>query len=289
MTASAHAWFDGHVVPRGQADPSVASNTLHLGIAVFDGLMAYRNGRQWHVLRAREHFERFTEGAARMDLELPWDVPTLVAGVEALLETLPPRTHYIRPIAYRRAPVVFFDTPGVEPSAAIFGVPVERDVDAPLTCQLSPVQRLHHAAVPVAWKVSGAYANSYRAEREAQAAGFDTGLMLDVRGRVAEASSSNVFFVHDGELVTPKTDGDVFPGITRALVLDIAEQAGVTLAERDVWPAELGSFEAAFLCGSLSEIRTIARVGDVTYDSPAHPLVRRVVEAFRDVTHGQPR
>lgn len=285
MSASDHVWFDGAIVPRHLADPSVASNTLHLGLGVFDGIMAYRNGKRWHVLRAREHLERFCRGAARMDLALPWDAAAMTDGIGALLETLPPTTHYLRPLAYRRAPVVFFDTPGVEPSACVFAVPVGRDADTPLSCQMSPVQRLRHEAIPVEWKVSGAYANSYLAERAAKAAGFDTGLLLDARGRVAEASAANVFFVDGDQLTTPKLDGDVFPGITRSLVISIARSAGLTVEERDVWPSELPTYEGALVCGTLSEVRPVDRLGYIRYRSSAHPTVRLIVSGFRELTH----
>ncbi|MFI9811765.1 aminotransferase class IV [Saccharothrix variisporea] len=285
MRASEHAWFNGRIVPRERADPSVASNTLHLGISVFDGIMAYRNGGAWNLHRGREHVERFHAGAARMGLRPGWTVDQVLDGIGELLGTLPARTHYIRPIAYRTAPEVFFHVDNDSASFAVFAVPVGRDADDPYTCQLSPIRRVSHHAIPASWKVSGAYANSFLAEEAARAAGFDTGLMLDQRGRVAEASSSNVFFVTADGLVTPRLDGDVFPGITRATILEIARRSDLAVIERDVWPAELASVEAALLCGTLSEIRHLGRIGDHRYDSGNHPVVRRLIDQFRSLTH----
>lgn len=285
MRASDHVWFDGRIVEREQASPSVASNCLHLGIAVFDGMMAYRNGDRWNVHRETEHLERFVAGASRMDLDARWSVEQLSRGAHDLLATLPPRTHYLRPIAYRCAPEVLFDTDNATPSVCMFAIEAARDLDTPLSCQLSPVQRVSHRAIPVTWKVSGAYANSCHAETEARRAGFDTGLLLDDRGLVAETSTSNVFFVRHGRLLTPRLTGDIFPGITRQVVIEQALRDGIAVEERDIDPSHLEAFNAAFLCGTLSEIRPLSCVGPHAYASAADPTVRGVIDRFRALTH----
>jgi branched-chain amino acid aminotransferase len=167
----------------------------------------------------------------------------------------------------------------------VLAVPVERDDDRPYAVAIAERQRVHHRAIPATWKVSGAYVNSYLADREAQAAGYDTGLMLDVHGRVAEASTANVLFVVGDELVTPRLDGDVFPGITRAMLLRVAAELGLRVSERDIRPAELERFEAAIACGTLMELRPIDRLGHLFLRSSAHPTIRRTVARFREITH----
>ncbi|MFJ3192625.1 aminotransferase class IV [Streptomyces griseoviridis] len=285
MTASAKVWFNGALKDRGSADPSVASNTLHLGIAVFDGLMAYRNGPSWYLHRGLEHLHRFVTGAGRMELAPRWSAEALLDGVRELLETLPPRTHYIRPIAYRTGPEVFFDVVEDTSSVCIFAVPVPRDEEKPYACQISEVQRVPYRSIPASWKVSGAYANSFLAERRARAAGYDDGIMLDASGRLAEASTSNLFFVEDGALITPRLTPDIFPGITRHVVLELAASLGIPVKETDIRPRDLPSFEAAFLCGTLSELRPVDRIDGLSLRSSTHPVYRAVVGAFRELTH----
>jgi branched-chain amino acid aminotransferase len=285
MKASELAWFNGALMERERANPSIASNTLHLGTAVFDGMMAYWNDDHWHLHFGREHLQRFLSGAGHMDLVLSWSADELLAGVRALVDTLPADTHYIRPIAYRTGPEVFFQVDEESTSACIFAVPVGRDVDAGYRCQLSAVRRVPHEAIPATWKVSGAYANSYLAERNARADGFDTGIMLDIHGRIAEASSSNLFFVRGDTLVTPRLTGDIFPGITRSMLIDLAAGAGIPVTQRDIWPRELTEFDAAFLCGTLSEVRPISQISDFHYRSESHSLVRFIIESFRTRTH----
>lgn len=280
------AWVDGEVVPREQGAPSLASSTFHMGTGVFDGIMAYWNEDHYRLHRGREHLERFKTGAARMDLPFPWTVEELEAGIGALLDTLPRRTHYIRPIAFRGAPeIMLVASRDLPVSACIFAVEVERDVPDPLRGTIVPVQRVSSRAIPVSWKVCGTYANSFLAQRRAFARGADVGVLLDGAGRLAEASTSNLFLICGDALVTPSVDADVFPGITRRSVLEIAERIGVEAVERAVDPAELARCDGAFLASTMLELRPFSAIDAATFETAAHPLYRRIRAEFDAVTH----
>lgn len=280
------AWVDGELVPREQGAPSLASSTFHMGTGVFDGLMAYWNDDHYRLHRVEEHLERFKTGAARMDLPFRWEVHELEAGIRALLETCPRRTHYIRPIAFRGAPeIMLVASRDLPVSACIFAVEVARDVPDPLRGAIVPVQRVSSRAIPVAWKVCGTYANSFLAQRMAFERGADVGVLLDGEGRLAEASTSNLFLIRDGALVTPSIDADVFPGITRRSVLEIAERIGVEAVERDVDPAELRCCDGAFLASTMLELRPFGAIDEAVLETAEHPLYRRVRAEFDAATH----
>jgi branched-chain amino acid aminotransferase len=280
------AWVDGELVPREQGAPSLASSTFHMGTGVFDGLMAYWNDDHYHLHRLEEHLVRFKTGAARMDLPFPWEVHELEAGIRALLETCPQRTHYIRPIAFRGAPeIMLVASRDLPVSACVFAVEVERDVPDPMRGTIVPVQRVSSRAIPVAWKVCGTYANSFLAQRMAFERGADVGVLLDGEGRLAEASTSNLFLIRGDALVTPSVDADVFPGITRRSVLEIAERIGVEAVERDVDPAELRRCEGAFLASTMLELRPFSAIDEVHFATAEHPLYRRVRAEFDAATH----
>jgi branched-chain amino acid aminotransferase len=279
------AWVDGELVPREQGAPSLASSTFHMGTGVFDGMMAYWNEDHFHLHRGREHLERFKTGAARMDLPFPWEPEELEAGIFALLDTLPRRTHYMRPIAFRGAPEIMLVASRELPvNACIFAVEVARDVSDPMRGTIVPVQRVSSRAIPVAWKVCGTYANSFLAQRRAFERGADVGVLLDGAGRLAEASTSNLFLIRGEALVTPSVDADVFPGITRRSVLEIARRIGVEAVERDVDPRELEQCEGAFLASTMLELRPFSAIDDVAFDV-AHPLYRRIRAEFDAATH----
>jgi len=280
------AWVDGELVPREQGAPSLASSTFHMGTGVFDGIMAYWNGDHYRLHRLEEHLERFKTGAARMDLPFRWEIAELEAGIRALLDSCPRRTHYIRPIAFRGAPeIMLVASRDLPVSACIFAVEVERDVPDPLRGAIVPVERVSSRAIPVAWKVCGTYANSFLAQRMAFARGADVGVLLDGEGRLAEASTSNLFLIRDGALVTPSIDADVFPGITRRCVLEIAAQIGVEAVERQVDPGELTRCEGAFLASTMLELRPFSAIDEIGFATVEHPLYRRIRAEFDAATH----
>jgi branched-chain amino acid aminotransferase len=281
------AWVDGALVPREQGAPSLASSTFHMGTGVFDGLMAYWNEDHFTLHRAGEHLERFRTGCERMDLPFEWTTEQLEAGVRELLASCPPtRSYYVRPIAFRGAPeIMLVASRELAVNVCIFAVEVERDVAAPMAGTIVPVERVSSRAIPVAWKVCGTYANSFLAQRMAYERGADVGVLLDRAGRLAEGATSNLFLIRDGTLVTPALDADVFPGITRRMVLEIAQRIGVEAVERPVEPGELASCDAAFLASTMLELRPLSRIDDARFASAEHPLFRRVRAEFDAVTH----
>jgi branched-chain amino acid aminotransferase len=280
------AWIDGALAPREQGAPSLASSTFHMGTGVFDGIMAYWNDDHFHLHRVVEHLVRFKTGAARMDLPFAWETDELEAAIHALLDTLPRRTHYIRPIAFRGAPeIMLVASRDLPVSACIFAVEVERDVVDPMRGTIVPVERVSSRAIPVSWKVCGTYANSFLAQRMAFERGADVGVLLDGAGRLAEASTSNLFLIEGEALVTPSIDADVFPGITRRSVLEIAERIGVEAAERPVDPEELARCEGAFLASTMLELRPFSAVDELRFATADHPLYRRIRDEFDAATH----
>ncbi len=286
--ASTHAWHNGEIVEREKAAPSIASISFHLGTNVFDGMMAYWNHDRYYIHRVEEHLLRFRLGAERMGLTFPWSVAQMATGIDELLAREPVGTQYVRPIAYRRAPELWVTGSEGQPvDVAIFTVRTgaHRDIDALISCQISPVERISSRSIPGHTKVSGAYVNSFLARRTAEAAGFDDGIMFDREGRLAEASAANVFVILEDRLVTPPLNPDVFPGITRQTVLDLGREAGIDVQERDLRLQDLQACEGAFLCSTLMEIRGLRRLGERPLSTGESEIYRTIVDAFRSLTH----
>ena len=280
------AWVDGELVPREQGAPSVASSTFHMGTGVFDGIMAYWNDDHYHLHRVREHLVRFRTGCARMDLPFAWEAEELEAGIRALLATCPQRTHYIRPIAFRGAPeIMLVASRELAVNVCIFAVEATRDEPASMRGTIVPVERVSSRAIPVSWKVCGTYANSFLAQRRAFERGADVGVLLDGAGRLAEASTSNLFLIAGDTLVTPSIEADVFPGITRRSVLEIARTLGVAAIERPVDPRELAACDGVFLASTMLELRPLSAIDEQRFATATHPLFRRIRAEFDAATH----
>ena len=281
-----HVWLNGEIRDARDASPSIASISLNIGTGVFDGMVAYWNDDHYNIFRAHDHLERLRVGAERMSLHFRWTTEELLQAVARLLKEVPPRTYYIRPLVLRAGPELFITGGDALPvDLCIYAVLVGRDNDAPLQCCLSTFERVSSRSMPTHCKVSGIYVNCYLTRKEAEQRGFDDGLMLDRFGRVTEASAANVFFIRGDRLITPEVSPEFLPGITRRVVLEIAERKGIAVEERVVLPQEFADFDGAFLCATLMEIRALSQIENSEYATARHPLYREVLNEFRALTH----
>jgi branched-chain amino acid aminotransferase len=285
---STYAWYNGEIRSREDGAPSIASASFHLGTSVFDGMMAYWNLDHYYIHRGEAHLVRFREGAKRMGLAFPWSIEELLTSVTDLLNREPHGTKYVRPIAYWRDPELWI-TGSAKRAAdlSIFTVRTDnyRDIDAPITCQISPVERISNRSVPAQIKVSGTYVNSFCARRTAESSGFDDGIMFDREGRLTEASAANVFIIVGDQLITPPPNPDVFPGITRQIILELAHANGIATKEINLRRENLSAIDGAFLCSTLMEIRGLSLLDSRLLPTVEQPIYRAVVRAFRAITH----
>ena len=285
-TTSPFAWFNGELQPIAKCAPSVASISLHLGTSVFDGAMVYWNDSHFYFHRVEDHLRRFVAAAERLDLPVSWSCEELLNGLKELLARGTQQSQYVRPIAYRRPPELWVTgSRGHSADVAIFTVLVPRDEDHLLNCHISPVERISSRAVPAQTKVSGAYVNSYHARASAERAGFDDGIMLDRDNNITEASAANFFAIADGQLVTPVINSEIFPGITRQVILSLAEDLRIPVHERTLTPDDLLNIDAAFLCSTLMEVRGIQRIGSTTLATADDPVFSLIRDRFRQLVH----
>ena len=89
-------------------------------------------------------------------------------------------------------------------------------------------------------------------------------MMLDWRGRVAEATGANIFFVKDGVIHTPTPDC-FLDGITRRTVIGLARDRGYEIVERTIMPEEMTDFEQCFLTGTAAEVTPVSEIGPYSF------------------------
>jgi branched-chain amino acid aminotransferase len=118
----------------------------------------------------------------------------------------------------------------------------------------------------------------HKAERE----GYNDALMLDWRGRIAEATGANIFFVKDGVLHTPTPDC-FLDGITRRTVIALAKDRGLTVIERAIVPEELSEFSECFICGTAAEVTPVSEIGE--YKFKVGDITRALMVDYTALTH----
>jgi branched-chain amino acid aminotransferase len=133
------------------------------------------------------------------------------------------------------------------------------------------------------------YLVSILARMEAEAHGLDEALLLNDQGFIAEGGSSNVFFVEGSSLVTPSLESGILPGITREVVMELAEAMGISVTEGDVGLFDLARFDEAFLTNSVMEIMPLVAVRggdgqDITIGSGKTGIItKRLMAAYKEL------
>ncbi|MHC4916900.1 MAG: aminotransferase class IV, partial [Planctomycetota bacterium] len=145
----------------------------------------------------------------------------------------------------------------------------------------SSVPRSH--ASPLVGHKTANYLDSVLARREAAAEGADEALMLNSDGRVAELAAANVFAVLEGEVITPWTEEGALPGVTRALVLELAAAEGIAARERRLETGEFREADEAFATNSLLEICPASELDGARLGRAVPgPITARLQAAYRE-------
>jgi branched-chain amino acid aminotransferase len=101
--------------------------------------------------------------------------------------------------------------------------------------------------------------------------------MLDWKGRVAECTGANVFFIRDGVIHTPKADC-FLDGITRKTVIKLARKNGMKVVQRRIKPDELSSFNECFITGTAAEVTPVGEIAGITY-APGN-MTKTLIDAY---------
>jgi branched-chain amino acid aminotransferase len=277
------ASVNGSVTPGAEARVSVLDNGFTFGDSVYETLRTY-GGRPFHLGR---HLARLRHSAERLGIAVPLPDQEFDDRVAAVLARAGNEESYIRLIVTRGVGDISYRFERVSgPTVVVVVKPLEplpeRYYTEGVDVILSSVRRNHRQALDPAIKCCNLL-NNILAVREAQAKGAVEPIMLNLDGDVAEGASCNVFLVRQGELVTPPLDAGILPGVTRALVLEIARDLRVGTREETVRPADLLSADEVFITSTLKEacpVRAIdsRRVGAV---QPG-PVTLRLLAAYRE-------
>lgn len=294
--ATPYAYYQDRIVPYGCVGFTAGTQGLNYGTGVFEGIRAYwdETAGRLHVVKLREHLERFAASAKLLHLDLGQSVDALAEATQELLVQNAYRGDtYIRPIAHKLQllPGTGFGVRlrGLTTALSIYALPMpSRSAIEGVRCLVSSWRRIPDVSLPARAKITGSYANIALAVDEAHAAGYDDAILLNTRGNIAEASTANVFLVRDGRLVTPHPGADILAGITRGCVLEMADANGDVVVERDVARSELYAADEVFLTGTGCELVPVTEVdGRPVGDGAVGPVARRYARQYRDAVLGR--
>ena len=280
----------GELLPRERAKVSVFDSSVQGGDAVWEGLRVYGGS----VFQLDAHLDRLFASAHALAFR---GVPSREEVKAALFSTL--QANGMRDGAHVRLTLTRGEKvtsgmdprwnrsgcclivlaewkPPVYPAGGIRLVTASVRRNSPQTLD----SKIHHNNL----------INNILAKLEANAAGADDALMLDLHGFGAETNATNVFLVKRGELSTPHADA-CLPGITRAVVLRLAAEHAIPAREKNLSPAEVYTADEMFTTGTMGELTPVLEVDGRTIGPGAPgPVTHRLRQLFADLTarEGEP-
>jgi branched-chain amino acid aminotransferase len=284
-------WMNGEFVAWEDAKVHVLTHSMHYGTGVFEGIRAYETERGTAIFRHQDHLDRLEQSAALYYMDLPFSKDELREATHELIVRNGFKSCYIRPLVWRGyGPMGLdpLDNP-VEAMVAVWewGAYLgEEGKRNGIRAKVSSWRRISPDSLIPHSKASGQYLNSVLAKIESKKAGYDEAILLDRNGGVCEGSGENVFVVKDGVLATPGHSQSILDGINRKSVIQIAEDLGYSVAERDVARSELALADEVFLTGTAAELVPVREIDDVEIGEPG-PVTRQIQQAFDDALHGR--
>jgi branched-chain amino acid aminotransferase len=276
-------WFDGKIVPWADAKLHVLSHGLHYASAVFEGERAYGG----EIFKLTEHTERLHMSANILGFTIPWSVAEIDAACVDLLKRQGFSDAYVRPIAWRGSEMmgIAAQKNTIHLAIAIWQWPSYFDPAQKLKgirLDMAEYCRPDPRTAPSRAKAAGLYMICTISKHAAEQKGYADALMLDWKGRVAEATGANVFFVKDGKIHTPVADC-FLNGITRMTVIDLARKRGLEVIERDIMPEEMANMEQCFLTGTAAEVTPVSEIGPYRFEVGA--LTKTMMQDYSDAVN----
>lgn len=289
--AKSYVWLDGRFIDSGKAVVPISTHSLQYGSGIFEGIRAYPTDKGPAVFRLKEHVARFIRTAKIAGMKLPCSQESMEKAILEIVSKNRLESCYIRPFGFYNDPRIGLDTEGKKVSLAIMAVPFGNyfgDKDKGITCKVSSIRRINSQILPPQAKLSGNYANSIMASKEAKDAGAEEAIMLSTNGWVAEGPGENLFLVEDNRLLTPSKESDILLGITRDSVIKIAESVGITVEERFIHREELLTADELFFSGTAAEITSIVSVDSVKIGrGRPGPITKAIQDRFTDIISGR--
>ncbi len=276
-------YLDGSFLPRSAAKISPFDHGFLYGYGLFETMRAY-NG---HIPFLDRHLARLERSAQLLGLASKLAGYNLERGCRETLRVNGLRDARLRltvsggegemvpdPSTCRRSTVLIVAQSYTPPPPQTYKKGFRAVVAALRRNSQSPLSRIK----------STNYLESLLAKVEAKAAGADEAIFLNDRGFLAEASTSNIFLVVGGVLLTPPLMSGILPGITRQAVLELAPYQGITVKEQEVKLKDLFEAEEAFLTNSLLELMPLTEVEErpIGRRKPG-TVTRRLMTAYKQL------
>jgi branched-chain amino acid aminotransferase len=287
-------WWNGRRRPWDECTIHVTELGWSTVGAVFEGIRAYTgDDDELYIFRLREHLERLERSMRLVRFTLDYDLDELTVASTDLLQVNDIREDtYIRPLAYAaETSGKRFAQLGQETALLINTSPMPSHLKSGLTqtAKVSSWRRISEDVMPPRIKNLSNYRNSQLAGMEVRLDGYDTAILLNHLGKVAEGPGACVMLVSGNQVITPDVNSGILESITRdALIVLAREVLGLEVVERSVDRTELYLADEVFTCGTAAEVTPIVAIDKYTVArGEIGPVTHALETAFDDVLRGR--
>ena len=252
-------WKNGRLIGADKAVVSVSDRGFMYGDGVFETMRVYNR----IVFKIDEHMARLERSLKTIRIKPPYSKSHLKKVIYNLLKTNKLKNAYIR-ITVTRGEGRF----GIEqkdmlrPNTVIvakeFSPYPDRMFKKGISCRIVGTRQNEHSSISSVKSLN--FLNYIMARFEAKDSGSDEAIVLNTKGHVAEAVTSNIFIVKGRSISTPSIASGALPGITRSVVIDIAKSLGIKVSQKTVSRRELLAAEEVFLTNSLAELLPVTSI-----------------------------
>jgi len=285
-------WFDGKMVDWREAKVHVLTHTLHYGMGVFEGVRAYHADQGTAIFRLQAHTDRLFRSAKIMNMDMPFSKDEINEAHLAAVRENDLDSAYLRPMVFYGSEGMGLRADNLKTHVIVaawnWGAYLGKDaLEKGIRIRTSSFTRHHVNIAMCKAKANGNYINSMLALSDALRDGYDEALLLDVDGFVAEGSGENFFMVYEGVIYTPELTS-ALDGITRATVIQLAEEAGYEVREKRITRDEVYTADEAFFTGTAAEVTPIRELdGRMIGCGSRGPVTAVLQKKYFDVVHGR--
>ena len=285
-------WYDGKMVPWRDANTHVLTHSLHYGLAVFEGVRAYKTELGTAIFRLKEHTTRLFNSAKIYQMAMPYSMDEIIEAQRQVVRENNLDSCYLRPLAFYGSEKMGVSPKGSKVHIAIAAWPWgaylgEDGLKKGIRVKTSSYARHHVNVTMPRAKVSSTYANSILANNEAVDHGYDEALLLDTEGYVAEGAGENLFIVRDGKVATPELTS-ALDGITWRSIQLLCADHGIPVEARKITRDDVYIADEAFFTGTAAEVTPIRELdGRVIGNGTRGPITEKLQSAFFDIVSGR--
>jgi len=293
MKETGKIWMNGKLVPFKDAKVHVLTHALHYSTSVFEGIRCYNTPNGSAIFRLPEHLDRLFKSAKLYSMKMQFSKKEISNAILKTVKTSGLKECYIRPLVYYG-----YGEMGLTPTQNKVDVSIacwewtmgesKAGKFSGAKCKVSSWIKIDSRSQPMQAKAAANYSNAALARVEALENGYDEAIMLNIHGKVAEGSAENIFVVKDNVIQTPPLSAGGLEGITRDSVIQIIEENGGFVIERDLDRDDLYSADEIFMTGTAAEVKSVIQIDKVKIgNAKMGKITKALQKSFTEVAMGK--